>query len=72
MILPFTIGEIDWEHPSIHRGNLITCAGSERVTDRVFSIKSNSCAPVALELVNVTPPLPGEYYIIAQIIIVHK
>ena len=32
-------GEIDWEHPGIHRGNLITCAGSERVTDRVCSIK---------------------------------
>ena len=30
-----TEGEIDWEHPGIHRGNLITCAGSERVTDRV-------------------------------------
>ena len=28
-------GEIDWEHPGIHRGNLISCAGSERVTDRV-------------------------------------
>ena len=34
-----TRGEIDWEHPGIHRGNLITCAGSERVTDRVCSIK---------------------------------
>ena len=33
------LGEIDWEHPGIHRGNLITCAGSERVTDRVYSIK---------------------------------
>ena len=33
------MGEIDWEHPGIHRGNLITCAGSERVTDRVCSIK---------------------------------
>ena len=33
------VGEIDWEHPGIHRGNLITCAGSERVTDRVCSIK---------------------------------
>ena len=32
-------GEIDWEPPGIHRGNLITCAGSERVTDRVCSIK---------------------------------
>ena len=31
------LGEIDWEHPGIHRGNLITCAGSERVTDRVCS-----------------------------------
>ena len=37
-----TKGEIDWEHPGIHRGNLITCAGSERVTDRVCSIKENS------------------------------
>ena len=27
------MGKIDWEHPGIHRGNLIT--GSERVTDRV-------------------------------------
>ena len=35
----FSPGEIDWEHPGIHRGNLITCAGSERVTDRVCSIK---------------------------------
>ena len=35
----FTIGEIDWEHPGIYPGNLITCAGSERVTDRVCSIK---------------------------------
>ena len=34
-----SMGEIDWEHPGIHRGNLITCAGSERVTDRVCSIK---------------------------------
>ena len=34
-----SLGEIDWEHPGIHRGNLITCAGSERVTDRVCSIK---------------------------------
>ena len=34
-----SVGEIDWEHPGIHRGNLITCAGSERVTDRVCSIK---------------------------------
>ena len=34
-----TLGEIDWDHPGIHRGNLITCAGSERVTDRVCSIK---------------------------------
>ena len=33
------MGEIDWEHPGIYRGNLITCAGSERVTDRVCSIK---------------------------------
>ena len=36
---PDPMGEIDWEHPGIHRGNLITCAGSERVTDRVCSIK---------------------------------
>ena len=65
-------GKIDWEDPGIHRGNLITFAGSERVTDRVCSIKWNSGAPVALELVTETPPLPGDYYIIAQIIIVHK
>ena len=36
------------------------------------SIKCKSGAPVALELVTETPPLPGDYYIIAQIIIVHK
>ena len=39
VIPKLTMGEIDWEHPGIHRGNLITCAGSERVTDRVCSIK---------------------------------
>ena len=33
------LGKIDWERPGIHRGNLITCAGSERVTDQVCSIK---------------------------------
>ena len=38
-LLNLVVGEIDWEHPGIHRGNLITCAGSERVTDRVCSIK---------------------------------
>ena len=34
-----SMGEIDWGHLGIHRGNLIMCAGSERVTDRVCSIK---------------------------------
>ena len=47
LIWTMPLGEIDWEHPGIHRGNLITCAGSERVTDRVCSIKWNSGAPVA-------------------------
>ena len=44
--IQLTMGEIDWEQPGIHRGNLITCAGSERVTDRVCSIKWHSGAPV--------------------------
>ena len=66
------MGEIDWEHPGIHWGNLITRAGSEWVTDQVCSIKWNAGAPVAVELVTETPPLPGDFYIIAQIIIVHK
>ena len=42
------MGEIDWEHPAIHRGNLITWADSEQVADRVFSIKWHSGAPVSL------------------------
>ena len=55
--------------PGMHRGNLVMWAGSERVTVRVCSIKWNSGAPVSLELVTEIPPLPGDYYIIAKIII---
>ena len=57
----FTAGEIDWEHPGIHRGNLITCAGNR---SGVFNQVKFGWTDIL--------PLPGDYYIIAQIIIVNK